>query len=597
MQLAVPLLAVIAAVLSYRFFDTWTARTWLPAGLRALGWGLLSLLLLNQSCPGSPTSRAPLVLLDASLSMQAAGGRWAEALELARELGEVRLVGVPPGDTLPTGGNSRLQPAIISAQASGRPVVLVTDGEVEDGAAIRAGPLLPAIRLLPRRAVPDIALTRVTATPRLGAGDSLRVEIEVQADGFSPLPGGRRVRLEVRHESRVWIRGAVVLDSGGRGRTLLAAPLPAVPAGSYALRVVAADAADAEPRTDARMVLIHIAPTPGIVVLASPPSWESRFLIATLREVTATPVRGYLEIEPGAWRRSGDLGMVSGAELAAAARQADLLVTMGSGGEAARSSRARPRARWNWLGGSSVQSGDWYLSATEATPLSGPLAGIAIDSFPPGTGLVELTPRPGDWVGVSAQAGRRGTPRPGFIGGDSSGVRRVITGIEGLWRWAFRGGASEQGYRAMIAAAASWLLSGRDSAVGRARLEREVVARGTGAVFRWAGGGNPIPLGVEFTGSAGTRRDTLRFDGTGRAEVMLPPGVWPYRLDGGGQGTLVVEDYSEELLPRPVVLSERSGTGASEVARRPVRALIWMFGLAMAAFAGEWTARRRLGLR
>jgi hypothetical protein len=79
--------------------------------------------------------------------------------------------------------------------------------------------------------------------------------------------------------------------------------------------------------------------------------------------------------------------------------------------------------------------------------------------------------------------------------------------------------------------------------------------------------------------------------------VLLPPGAWAYRLAGGGSGTLAVEAYSDEFLPRPVTLADRkSATGLTRV-RKPVRGWIWLFGAAVLAFAGEWTARRRLGLR
>jgi hypothetical protein len=35
-----------------------------------------------------------------------------------------------------------------------------------------------------------------------------------------------------------------------------------------------------------------------------------------------------------------------------------------------------------------------------------------------------------------------------------------------LWRWAFRGGSSEQAYRALFAGTVDWLLSGQDTVVG-----------------------------------------------------------------------------------------------------------------------------------
>ncbi len=65
-----------------------------------------------------------------------------------------------------------------------------------------------------------------------------------------------------------------------------------------------------------------------------------------------------------------------------------------------------------------------------------------------------------------AQAGRRGAPRPAFFGLEFQGARRVVTAVTGLWRWSFRGGSSEQGYRALIGATVTWLLGAPDSVRG-----------------------------------------------------------------------------------------------------------------------------------
>ena len=67
------------------------------------------------------------------------------------------------------------------------------------------------------------------------------------------------------------------------------------------------------------------------------------------------------------------------------------------------------------------------------------------------------------------------------------------------------------------------------------------------------------PVGIELRSAGGPsapRRDTLRFNGAGRAELFLPPGRYQYHLQGGGGGVLGVEVYSDEWLPRPVALTE-----------------------------------------
>ena len=68
-------------------------RGWVPLACRAVAWAALGLLLLNVSCPVAGAPRRPLVLLDASLSMSAPGGRWTEARDSAARWGEVRTFG------------------------------------------------------------------------------------------------------------------------------------------------------------------------------------------------------------------------------------------------------------------------------------------------------------------------------------------------------------------------------------------------------------------------------------------------------------------------------------------------------------------------
>ncbi len=594
MPAILPIFAALAALVSYRFLEEWTGKSWLPASLRAVGWGTLTLLLLNASCPSVRPSARPTVLLDASLSMQAAGGRWTEALALARRSGDVRLVGAVPGDTTPSGGRSRFAAALAAASSGGRPLIVVTDGELEDADELPVDSLQgPEIRVLQRRQLPDVALSRVEGAARLTPSDSLRIEVEATSSAGVP---GQELELEAREGSRIWLRGKATLDSGGRARATLRGPLPAVPPGAHVLAVAIRNAADSEPRDDARLLLVTVIPSPGVVLLASPPTWESKFLLETLRATTALPVRGYLEAERGVWRRAGDLQPVPSSEVANAARRADLLVTLGSNLEPARGTRAR--GRWSWPGAARLgQSGDWYVGTLPATPIGAAFTGLAIDSFPPGTAVLEQSAPPGAWIGLTAQAGRRGMVRPVLIGRDSAQVRQLVTGIDGLWRWAFRGGSSEQGYRSLVASAVSWLLGGADSLTGSARLQREVVQRGRAAVFEWKGGGSAVPLPIEWSGGGGNRRDTLVFDGAGRAEVWLPPGVWQYRLSGGGQGTLAVEAYSDEWLPGRTTITERPGSARGSRERIPLRSWLWLFGLAVGAFAGEWLVRRRLGLR
>jgi len=106
-------------------------------------------------------------------------------------------------------------------------------------------------------------------------------------------------------------------------------------------------------------------------------------------------------------------------------------------------------------------------------------------------------------------------------------------------------------------------------------------------------------LGVTLRTNDTTRTDSLRFDPAGRAELLLPPGVYRYALGGGGgseQGIVVVETYSDEWLPRTPALTAQPGEATTRLASVGLRDRWWLFILAIAALATEWTLRRRQGL-
>ena len=120
---------------------------------------------------------------------------------------------------------------------------------------------------------------------------------------------------------------------------------------------------------------------------------------------------------------------------------------------------------------------------------------------------------------------------------------------------------------------------------------------GRPVTFEWTAPGPPTAVSEPWSGVGAPGADTLRFDGSGRATVWLPPGEYRYRLSGGGGGTVAVEEYSEELLPRPVMLREHAARGSGAVEPPGGARLARLFGLCVLGLAGEWIARRRLGLR
>ncbi|HEU4588910.1 MAG TPA: hypothetical protein VFS11_09695 [Gemmatimonadales bacterium] len=627
------LLALGLAAFTYLVLERTGRRGWLPLLCRAVAWAALGLLILNLGCPATGPRQRPLVLLDASLSLGGPGGHWRAARDSAARWGDVRDFGDErtSRDSIPTRGRSVLGPALTAASAAARPIIVVTDGEIEDAADLPSDLVARAgVRLFPRTPTPDVAVTAVSGPARVTLGDTLALEADIEAVGGAA-PDSVVVAVE-NGASRV-ARKVVRVGPARAARARLVFSSTALGPGDHLLRVGLVDQRDAEPRTDTRLHLVTVVPTPGVVLLAGPTDWDSRFLYRALRDVAQLPVRGYARLDQDRWRSMQDLSLVPGAQVRTAARHADLLILKGDVASLGAGSAAR--GVWSWpsgeTGGAPVP-GDWYLAATGASPVAGAFAGAPVDSFPPAIQLQPARVGEGDWVALTAQDGRRGPHQPAVVGRDDGKVRRVTVLADGLWRWAFRGGSSEQAYRAWVSATASWLLAGADTARGVARPVRAVVPSGRPVLFEWIGAGVPRAVGVQWTpigrgdtsgtaiaandpveappvgnaspageappaGKIPPAADTLRFDGAGRAQAWLPVGSYRYRLAGGGQGTVAVEAYSDELLPHPVTLGAHEPQPVASGARRSARDWLWLFGLGLLGLVGEWAARRRLGLR
>lgn len=593
--LLIVILAALLAFGTYLGLERLGRRALIPAGLRWIAWAALGVLLANVACPRPPEQRRPMVLLDASLSMDRPS--WPAARRTADSLGEVRFIGDdrPDPDTLPSRGRSLVAGALIAAAATDRSVWLLTDGEIEDRTDIPPDVLARAgVRLFARTPTDDLSITEVVGSDRLTKGDSLFLDVTLRGSGSRSTDS---VTLQLRTDSTgAPLASRRVRLAGGGARVTLRASTAGLAPGEYLLRVELAGARDAEPRTDVRLHDVMLAATPGAVLVASPADWDARFLFRAIREVSDLPLRGYVQLAPGEWRSMLDLSRVSEGVVRDAARRADLLVAKGDAIDLAAGTRAR--GVWLWPGGrgSILDAADWYLVPMTDSPLAAALAGLPIDSFPPVAQLARLDPGADDWVALTAQAGRRGAPRAAMIGRTRGRSREVVSATDGLWRWRFRGGSSEQGYRSLVAATVSWLLAAPDSASGLARPIRAVVQQGRPLVFQWAGAGPSRPLMVALAGAA-QRADTLRFDGDGRALLWLSPGQYRYRLEDGVSGRVAVEAYSDEFLPRPVVLSEQVPAEVTGSRQASPRDWPWLFAVAVGALCGEWLVRRRMGLR
>ena len=582
------------------------------AALRAVALGALVLLVWNPTATrveagggGAP----PLVLLDASLSLAGHGGRWRDALDTARALAQGGVIWrfgerVAGFDTLPpTDGASRLAPALDAAAARGGPVTVVTDGAIADLADIPPDLARRArIVVLPRAPFFDAFVASVEGPRRFAAGDTIRLRVTYGTAGKrEPGTGKGTAVLGARVTGRRIASRVVDLPDSGIVSADLTFPGSRFPLpGWVAVEVGLEGVADGESRDDARLFVLEVSPQPSVVLLASPPDWETRFLAPTLEDVARVPVRTFIEAEPGGnrWRDAATLESRAPGDVARAVAGAALVI---EAGDPATFSRFSPKGAVLLWPGARRLDGDWYVQppATGPSPLAGALAGVVWDSLPPATSLAELPPDSSATVALAARLARRGPPRPVVTLSERAGARRAVIAAGGLYRWAFRGGASGDAYRALVAGLVDWLLGGGEGRGERFAPVTYETPNGIPLQWRWTGAGEPRNVVITLAMERGQGVDTLRFDAGGRAELRLPPGVYRYAAsDGGGaeRGVVAVDTDSDECRPAAPVLASQPGTPGGRLTSTALRDRWWLFVVAIAAFAAEWAWRRREGL-
>ncbi len=569
----------------------------------------LLLLLWNPSTARLlPAGDQPIVLLDASLSMS--GAPWRAALDSARAIARRRGgaviwrfgTGVGPFDTAPpAAGASRLGPALEAAAGRAGEVVILTDGNVDDVSGIPPDLLRrPRIIVQPRPTFFDAYIAGVEGPRHVTRGDTVRLKVSYGTVGIRETGNGKRATLVVKMADRVLASQRVTLPDSGTLSTETTFPVSRIPfPGSAVLEVRLDGVGDAEPRDDSRQFVVDVSLEPAAVIFASPPDWEARFLARTLSDVARLPVRVFVETEAGRWRDGATLAPVGTADLTRAAAGARLVIATGDP-QRAREFTADPRTSsalllWPTNG----QAGDWYVERPLSSPFTAALAGVLWDSLPPATAVtVSRDSNRTATVALTVRLARRGPARP-ILTLEQRNSRRVATlAAAGLWRWAFRAGAAEQAYRSVVAALVDWLLGDE----GRGTRERVVpetyeVPNGMPTVWRWTAADTARPIEITPRSDSGVRTDTLRFDPAGRAQLLLPPGVYRYALSGGTErGVVAVETYSDEWLPRTPTLASQSGEATAQIASIGLRDRWWLFVIAILALATEWALRRRQGL-
>jgi len=577
--------------------------------LRVLAVVALIFLLWNPASSRLlPAGDQPLVLLDASLSMT--GQPWQAALDSARRFARGARSAVvwrfgrhvsALDTTPPADGASRLGPALEAAAGRAGEVIVLTDGNVDDVVGIPADLLRrPRVIVQPRALFFDAYVASVEGARHVTRGDTVRLRVSYGTMGKRE--GGRgagTATLVVSVGGRPLATQAITLPDSGVLETSITLPASSVPSPGWQVLEVSLDGVDdAEPRDDTREFVIDVSLEPAAVILASPPDWEARFLARALSDVARVPVKMFVETEPGRWRDAGTLQPVQTADLTRAAAGARLVVATGDPGRARPFTAASRNALLLWP--TNGQSGDWYVERPASSPLTAALSGVQWDSLPPAT-AVAISPRDSGSAGtiaLTARLARRGAPRPIVTLEQRNGRRIALVTAGGLWRWAFRGGASEEAYRSVVAALADWLLGDRSAGIRERALPIALeTPNGLPVVWRWTATDSARKVAVTLRSKDTTRVDTLRFDPGGRAELSLPPGIYRYALSGGTeQGVIAVETYSDEWLPRAPALTAQPGEATARLASVGLRDRWWLFVIALAALATEWALRRRQGL-
>ena len=572
------------------------------------GVAVLALILLLWNPASSrllPAGDQPLVLLDASLSMT--GAPWRAALDTARGFARRRAVVWRFGTTVtafdttpPAAGASHLAPALEAAAGRAGDVVVVTDGEVDDLAGIPADLLRrPRVIVQPRAPFVDAYVASVEGTRHVTRTDTIRLKVSygVAGNRGSGL-GARNASITVSVGERRLTSQRVTLPDSGTLSTDVTFPVSRIPNPGWAVLEVRLDGVgDAEPRDNSRLFAIDVSLAPAAVIFASPPDWETRFLARTLSDVARVPVKVFVETEAGRWRDGATLVPVPTSLLTSAAASARLVVAMGDPERArAFAGGSRPAVLlWPTNG----QPGDWYVERPLSSPFTAALAGVLWDSLPPATAVVvQAHDSTASTVALAARLARRGPARPIVTLEERNGQRVATVTAAGLWRWAFRGGAAQEGYRSVVAALVDWLL-GERGAGSRERAAPVTLESPNGVpiAWHWTSPDSARALVITLRSNDATRTDTLRFDPAGRAELLLPPGVYRYALSGGPeQGVVAAETYSDEWLPRVPALTAQPGEATARVASIGLRDRWWLFVIATLALATEWALRRRQGL-
>lgn len=592
------LAGIAGAVLSYPRLATAGPLTRTAALLRGTGVGLVVALALNVLL-GAGREPRPLVALDVSRSWLR--GRDSAAFLAARE---AALRAAPDsvlafGDSVrrATGGSesmdaaSRLRPIAERALAAGRPIVVYTDGEIDDPDVLSGLPAGSRIILGDSAQVKDAAISEVQAPRVVSGGDTVEARVTVIAASGGAGAGILTLSMDGRTVA------SAPLDSLGAfaERTVVLRFVPSGGAGDRELRATLQSLGDGEPANDAGSAVIDVTTAAAAVLVSSSPDLDARELATLLRGTVALPAKAYLRVAPGQWREDGSLAPVSEEAVKRAVVAAPLVVLHGDTALFG-PPRSITRGALALVAPPPPNSGEWFATGAPLSPMSTSLTGMAWDSLPP-LEVSASMPSDVEFEVLEARRARRLDRRVAIAGWERP-RRIIVAGAAGFWRWRFRGGVGTEAYTATWGSIFDWL-AGERSDVRAAVPVTGAVRDGDPIV--WQRGTSPdsvVSAVLVRRGDTGADTLSLKFGGTNTTteSPSLATGIYDVTTRGGA--SLLVVNPSSELLPRrPTVRSGTYGTRAAKGERPRAQDYSWLFAAALIALCTEWVLRRRVGLR
>ena len=591
------LAGLIVALIQYGLRELRNVSSVITAALRAGAVALVVALLLDA--PAGFAKAVPAwAALDASLSMTRGDSTlWRVARDSVRRAGadSTFLFGdsVRRADTTgtPRDQASLLRPVVERALGAGHPLVVVTDGEIDDPDAAQVLPPGSRLIVLPHQPRRDVAVASIEAPRAVVSGDTAEIRVGIAAGALGSRPGSLALSLEgatIAQQSfdslpafgeRV-LSMKVKLEGNGGG-------------GPEVLRAVSTAPEDAEHRNDTLAVAVDISRAASAVFASTSPDFDARYALAVLRGSLGIPTRAYWRVAPGEWRNEASLSPVAESEVRQALHDAPVAVLHGDTSAFGDPRRATsgPLA----LIVTSSTDGEWYPASAPASPIAPALSGVVWDSLPP---VAEAAQSPtGNWTGVETRRGRGDERKPLVVGTDSP--RRVaVIAAAGLWRWRFRGGVAADAFTAFWGGIFDWLAAER--ADRRAAVPDDRVLH-AGEPVRWRKGSaadSVVSLALHARGSTRVDSLTLRFPPDANMVESKPLAAGIYDVATPGGKSLLAVNASREWLPRPPRVSAARQRGALSADTAPrLRGTGWAYALAILMLCAEWLLRRRHGLR